>query len=794
MSSVRLKRFPGRVARSAERVWRTCVRGLLARRWQRRMLGGYVWLMLLFIGWDAAFPLDTHLQYARTLVARDGTLLAAFLSPDDKWRMHTPQAAVSPLLVEVILDKEDRAFYWHPGINPLAVGRALWQNLTTGRRVSGASTLSMQCVRMLHPKPRTWRSKLLEALHALQLEWHHSKADILMLYLNHVPYGGNVEGVQAASLRFFGKAPTALSLAECVTLAMVPNSPRKLALRPGNRQLLAARNDWLQRLTARARFPQQWLAAAQDEPLGVQLHPMPRLAPHLARRLHATGGTTDWNIATTVDAGVQRQVQQLVAHYAGRIRLQGITQVAALVVDNRDRSVLAYVGSADFDERTFSGQVDGVAAVRSPGSTLKPLAYAMAIDAGHLTPKTIVADVETYMGAYRPENYDRRFHGPVSVEYALAQSLNIPAVKVLQQLGPDVFVQALAGAGFRQVEQDAHKLGISVILGGCGATLEELVGLYVAFANGGWWVPLRYTATERPAEPKRILSREASYLTLRMLTQLVRPDLPASWQNTSRLPRIAWKTGTSYGRRDAWAVGVSGRFTIGVWVGNFDGTGNPALNGADMATPLLFELFSSLSPGEQLDWLRRPLSLATRKVCTRTGLPPGPQCPSTLTDDYLPGVSLSATCTCRKACWVDADGRWQYLPNCLPPQGARQQVYDHFAPEVLAWYRAQAVPVQAPPPLHASCTRAPAQDGLTITSPAEGASYLIDRKRPRKLSLEAHVPADAQKLYWFANGQFLGSVPPGQPLFWQPQAGPLLLEAQDDRGRRAQVRCTVEWF
>ncbi|MBX3103271.1 MAG: penicillin-binding protein 1C, partial [Bacteroidetes bacterium] len=647
----------------------------------------FVSLLLLFALWDALCPVEVRVSYSRALYARDGTLMAAFLSADDKWRLHLPLSEMSPTLLEVVLDKEDRAFYWHWGINPLAAGRALWQNLSGGRRVSGASTITMQCARMLYPKPRTWRSKLLEALHALQLEWRLSKDEILALYLNHVPYGGNVEGVGAASLRWWGKPPAALSLAQCATLAMAPNSPNRLALRPGNTRLMEARNQWLHQLGRRGRFPDQWLAAALDEPLGIRYHPMPASAPHLALRLHSQRGTDTWNIHTALDFPTQLQTAQLVRQYAARLRLHGITQAAVLVVDNRTREVRAYAGSADFTERVHQGEVDGVVAIRSPGSTLKPFAYALAMDEGHITPKTCIADVETRLGAYRPENYDQRFHGNVTVEYALAQSLNIPAVKITQQLTPERLVQALAGAGFRQVARDAPKLGISVILGGCGATLEELVTLYASLANEGVWSPLVYVRGQASAaaSPHRILSREASYLTLRILTQLVRPDLPASWQNTSRLPRIAWKTGTSYGRRDAWAIGVSGRYTIGVWVGNFDGTGNPALNGADMATPLLFELFSSLSPGERLDWLERPLTLATRPVCARTGLPPGPGCPSRMADDYIPGVSMAAPCTCRKAFWVDADARWRYQPTCLPPQGAQQRVYDHFAPELLAW-------------------------------------------------------------------------------------------------------------
>lgn len=766
----------------------------LRSRWVRWPATAFVLWVLLFSLLDALMPLRVAVPYARGVYARDGTLLGGFLASDQRWRLRLAADEIPLHLRTALLAKEDRYYYWHPGINPLAIGRALYQNLSSQRRASGASTLSMQVVRMLKPKERSYAHKLLEMWQALQLEWHHSKDEILELYLTLAPYGSNIEGVKAASYLFFRKPPAALSLAEATTLVVVPNRPNSLALGRHNAEARKARDRWLSTFAQEGVFTQEEVDRALNEPLEVRRHPMPTLAPHLANRL-ARHYPRMVDLHTTLDAELQQRLGQLTYQYMRRLRPQGITNAAVLVLDNETREVRAYIGSADYRNVYDQGQVDGVVAVRSPGSTLKPFCYAWAMDRGLITPLSTVPDVPTNLFGYQPENYDDQYHGNVTIAYALAQSLNIPAVRIMQQLGQQYFIDRLAGLGFRQIGRDRERLGLSMILGGCGVRLEELVGLYGALAARGDYLAPRYLSNGAVLPGQRVFSREASYLTGHMLTQLVRPDLPTAYANTTGLPRIAWKTGTSYGRRDAWAIGYSGRYTVGVWVGNFNGRGHPQLNGSEVATPLLFELFTTLSPGENLNWLRPPLLLARRRVCARSGLPPGPRCTEKVHDHYLPGISPNQKCTCRQTYWVNDRETMSYCTRCLPAVGYHTHEYDHFPSALTAWYLAEGIPIDAPPPHNPACSRLLDDDeALRITSPREGAEYIIDRLNPRKMALECAAPPDANRLHWFVDGRYYRQSTPGEAVFFSPDTGLVRITVNDDKGRKHSVRFRVKAY
>ena len=547
--------------------------------------------VFLFLRW--CFPLQVEVPYSTVISADDGTVLHAYLSKDSKWRMAVTEKEVNPQLIKAILNKEDKYFYFHYGVNPVAVIRALFNNLLHQRKTSGASTITMQVVRLLYPAPRTWTNKMTEAFRATELEWQYSKDEILNLYLNLIPYGGNIEGVKAASVFYFGKLPSALSLAECATLCIIPNRPN--SLRPGryNDVIKRERNKWLHRFKKQHLFSDSDINDALNEPADMQRQKTPALIPQLAFRMKEKYPQKN-SIHTTIKTAMQHKLQVLVYNYSKRLALRNIYNAAAIVIDNKTRKVLAYIGSNDATDDLHQGQVDGVNAVRSPGSTLKPLVYALAIDKGLLTPMTIINDIPVnYMG-YSPENFNSKFNGPVTVEFALSHSLNIPAVQTLNKLGVNTLTDALARSQFQSIAAQQKKLGLSVVLGGCGVKLSELSNLYSTFANNGNYVPLKYTDDDTVSYSFPLISDAAAYLTTEMLSKLVRPDMPNNYENSLRIPKIAWKTGTSYGRRDAWSIGYNKRYTVGVWVGNFDGSGIAELTGADMATPLLFDIFNTI--------------------------------------------------------------------------------------------------------------------------------------------------------------------------------------------------------
>lgn len=715
--------------------------------------------------------------------------MAAYLTPDDKWRLRAELKELSPEFVEIILFKEDKYFYAHPGVNPFAVVRALWYNTVAGKRTSGASTITMQVARLLEPRPRTYRSKLVEMFRALQLEWSLSKEEILALYVNLLPYGGNVEGVKSAAWLYFGAPPGALSLSQAVILAVAPNRPGTLDLAENNPALKQARDQWLGRLLDAGLFSESEIAAALAEPVRPERRAAPALAPHFCRKAAAEHPETA-DLYTTLDLRTQIPAQKVLQRYVERQYRNNITNAAALVIDNKTMQVKAWIGSADFYAKRFQGEVDGVTAARSPGSTLKPAVYALGIDLGLYTPKSVFLDVPFEAGGYAPENYDDQFRGRVTLEQALALSLNIPAVQALQKVGVDTFAAFMQNAGFRTIARDREKLGLSMILGGCGVSLAELVAFYAAFAREGRQSEIVYKQKEQPRRERRTFSPLTNYLVADMLTRPTRPDLPAGYLDSQSAPRIAWKTGTSYGRRDAWAVGFNPRYTVGVWVGNFDGSGSPALSGADKAAPLLFELFNLLD--DSGEWFARPATLPRRKVCAKTGLVPAESCENIIQDDYLPGISNAKKCTCRKWVWTNAEKTVAYCDACMPPQGVVKSSYSNTPPELAAFYRERNLPFDAPPPHNPHCRRVFQSAGLRIKSPTDGAEIWLSAGQ--KLLLRAQAPPGTSRLYWYADGKFLGTATAGEPFFYLPAEGKLRVVCADDQGRSHEIETHVRLY
>jgi penicillin-binding protein 1C len=739
-------------------------------------------------------PLPEEKPWSRVVLARDSTLLASYLSEDDKWRMKVHLDETSPDVVTAVMAKEDRWFFLHPGVNPVSIARALWNNTVQGRRTSGASTLTMQLARMMEPKQRTYSNKAAEILRAFALEMRHSKAELLEMYLSYLPYGGNVEGIKAASYLYFDKPPSSLSLSQAVLLTVIPNRPNSLRLDHGTGPAVEMRDKWLHRFQDEGVFPAPDIAVALSEPVESRRYQMRIRAPHFSHFISQRYPQD--RIVTTLDPDAQMIAENLLAAYVRRVRALGVSNGAVLVVDNATHSVVAYCGSADFRDRDAHGQVNGVRAVRSPGSTLKPGLFALAFDQGILTPKSRMLDVSTNYAGYVPENFDLTFHGPVTAEYALRNSLNIPAVTLLRDVGARNYIQALGAAGFSTISQQREGLGLSLVLGGCGATLEELTRAYSSFPNHGMLYPLAYTPDEAadPMDSVRLYSTEASYMVWDILSGVQRADAPLDLVSHDGHSTIAWKTGTSWGRRDAWSIGFDGRYTIGVWIGNFSGQGAPELSGATMAVPLLFDLFNGLEKGKARIPMARPKGLAQRTVCAETGDLPSANCAHTTADWYIPAHSHRRVCAQEQLLYISEDSSIQYCTGCLPPTGYLRTSYSVYPSELILWMNQNNTPFRQPPPHNPNCEAVFHGAGPTIVSPAVDFEYLLERGAGQEMSLQATSQTDVNLHYWYVDGKYVGSCKPGEKVFFSPKAGKRRFTCRDDRGRSSSVEIVVKMY
>lgn len=748
-------------------------------------------LLIICITLHFLFPVPDLPEYSTIITDNKGEIIHAYLTRDEKWRMKTELNEISPLLRKTILEKEDKYFYYHPGINPVAMGRALIKNIFRLKRTSGASTITMQVARALEPKKRTYFNKIIEMFRAVQLEIKYSKDEILQLYLNLVPYGGNIEGVKSASTIYFKKSPDHLSLAEITELSIIPNRPSLLVIGQHNDRIVKERNRWLQQFAADGVFTAKEIKDALEEPLTATRGDVPQLAPHLSLKLKRKGEDI---IHTHLQMNKQQKIEKLVQDYTRGLSLKNIRNAAVIVIDNNTQQVITYVGSSDFTDTTDGGQVNGAAAIRQPGSTLKPLLYGLCIDEGLMTPKMMLTDVAINYSGYAPENYDKKFNGYVTMEYALEHSLNIPAVKSLRALGKDRVIQKLAVCDFKQIKKDQAKLGLSMILGGCGATLEELTGLYAAFAKDGIYIRPSYTTQDVNTKKTRLLSPAAAFMINETLSKVNRPDFPLNWQSTGRMPKIAWKTGTSYGRRDAWSIGYNKNYTVGVWVGNFSGTGVPELSGANIATPLLFRIFNTIDYNNDKDWFSQPKDCDIRKVCSETGLLPDEQCTDIVMDYFIPLISSSKKCDNIQEVLLSADEKISYCKSCVPESGYKKKHYKIISPEMQLFYEQNRIAYDKIPVHNPGCERVFKENGPTITSPSNGAEYFINKKDPEPLQLTCNVNIDVSKVYWYINNKFYKSCPAGEKQFFMPQEGPVKISCTDDKGRNRDIRINVKFI
>jgi len=731
------------------------------------------------------FPIQVNISYSTIITDKDDQVIHAYLSNDDKWRMKTELHEISPTLKKAIIHKEDKYFYYHLGVNPFAIVRAITNNITKGKRTSGASTITMQVARLLNPKPRTYKNKLVEIFRAAQLELAFSKDEILQLYLNLVPYGGNIEGVKAAALIYCNKAPNHLSLAEITTLSIIPNRPT--SLRPGKNDayLIQERNKWMLRFRQDKLFDSQFIEDALEESFLAHRYPVPKKVPHLARYL-INDQPKAHHIQSTLNTALQSNVEDLVKNYTRKLKSYDIQNAAVLVLNNATNEVLAYVGSADFYNDNDGGQVNGIEAIRSPGSTLKPLIYAMGFDKGIITPKLKVEDLPVDFSGYSPTNYSDTYGGMVTVEKALQQSLNVPAVEVLHNMGVPILIEQFGKMQFKQIVKDQQKLGLSLALGGCGVRLSELTAMYSAFANKGQYRSLQFLKDANKAnESIKIISPSSAYLVTEVLQNLNRPDFSNNLGNIANLPNIAWKTGTSYGRKDAWSMGYNNRYTVGIWVGNFSGKGVPELTGAAMATPLLFSVFQQL-PKNNGEWNFPPNKLKHTWVCSKTGHLPSEKCEHHVLDFHLPLVTKQTECKHLIDVAVNNDATVSYCMYCIADEHLTK-TYNNYSPAQITFYESNKTPYQKIPPHNHNCERYYANERLKIISPKANVDYYFLKDDNDEILLESYIAAGVEQVHWYINDSYFTSSNRSDATFFKPIAGKNKITCVDDKGRTSSL-------
>ena len=805
------------------------------------------------------FPLPKerlHPPSSRIVLDRNGEWLRAFLANDGMWRMSENNNTVSPLLHQAMLTAEDKWFYYHFGINPVSIATALYDNIKAGEVVRGGSTITMQLARLMEPKARNVPNKLIEMFRAIQLELAYSKSEILNFYFNMLPYGGNIVGTGAASRLYFNKPQHAISLGEATLLAAIPNSPEGLRPDKFPENARKARAKILDRLLAHRQISEQQWQEASQEPIPTKRYPLPFNAPHLSRMLVKRNRwdsaiTADGRIYTTIDAKVQKTATHILREYlkaaaAGianhHLQSHSASTGAIVVMDTQSRQVLAMVGSHDFFDQDASGQVNGALAPRSPGSALKPFVYALAIEQGLITPETLLFDVPVTYSGYEPVNYDGIYNGYVTAHQALARSLNVPAANLNARLKDITLHAFLTQAGITTLVP-TRKYGLSMVLGGCEVNLLELTTLYAGLANMGEFAPyqivvsgqqsrmLRSENSQHQSEnlfaesrrlkaegtSQRLFREETSFIITEMLTTSQLPantvKNPEAFESTMNLPKIAWKTGTSYGHRDAWCIGYSPKLTIGIWLGNFDGKGSPMLSGADAATPILFALFSALTGQDTHRWFTKPEQLKTREVCALTGAVPSPHCPAHKSDVYIPGISPVAICAIHKRIYVDGDTGYSLcshcrnLPTVVSTEDAQQnyttrtahnsvetKIFEEWPAEAATWLAKNGFAVPVLPEHNPLCTGTIAGTAPVILSPTENTVYYIRDGIPlahQKIQLSASTSNRTQQLFWFLDGELIFKGNAGEQYWLTPVKGEHTLTCVDAEGRSASCPLNI---
>ena len=736
------------------------------------------------------FPLPDPKPCSLILHDRHGRLIHAFLATDGMWRIKTSPEDIPAKLLAMVLAREDRWFFHHPGVNPVSLVRALAQNAVAGRRVSGASTITMQVARMLEPKERTYGNKLFEMFRALQLELAYSKEQILEMYLSMVPLGGNIEGLQTASFLYYQVPLKRLTTAQLLDLILIPRDPNRLQPDRNGELLLRERMRVGRALVALQVITPDDTASFGAIPAASTRKGLPREAPHFALRVrekHAHEAL----VVSSLDLGLQRTAGELLAQRMRAWQKKGVPNAAIIVGENGSRSIVVYSGSPDFQDGPSRGQVDAAKARRSPGSTLKPFLYAHEMDRGLLTPRTRLLDTPYDVEGFEAENYDGSFSGLVYADEALRRSLNVPMIRMLRQAGIGSFTKLLENVGFSSLRDQRSRLGLSLILGGCGVSLEELVAGYMTFANGGEYAPLRCELSQgNGATGVRVFSSSSAYMVTEILQGLDRPDLPNNIESAMNLPAVAFKTGTSYGRRDAWTIGYSSEYTVGVWVGDVRGFGNPDLVGSKFAAPLAIDILNAISRRRSKAVLAAPSDLRFHAVCSLSGKLPGPWCRDLVDDMYSHERTVQTPCTLCREHLVSPDRRVTYCASCLGTFPYTVISVPEYPDELLHLWRQRGERIVSLPPHNPLCSRVFAGSGPVIVSPSGGMTYFVVAAQ-QQLCLQASPGTGVTNHFWYINREFLARKAAGEKIFVRLPGGSHTITCVDDRGRSSSIEVTV---
>lgn len=731
----------------------------------------------------------SDISFSQAIYDENQHLLRISLTQDEKYRLFIPLSEINADMIQASLLKEDEHFYSHHGINLSSITAAFWQTYIMQGHRRGASTITMQVVRLRYKiKTSTFVGKLKQIFLALQIELNYSKDEILEAYFNLAPYGNNIEGIAAASLIFYHQPVSDLTLPQILTLSIIPQNPSK-------RTLEFIEYDWIKnsRLDLFKRwvklFPQdEGLAALMRLPLTNETRKqLPFLAPHFVNvTLQKNKFAKHSFIETTLNLQMQTLIEKKVSAYIAQKQSQGLQNAAAMLVDTNDMSVKAWVGSADFFNKTIQGEVDGILAKRSPGSTLKPFIYGLAIDQGLIHPATVLKDAPTHFGAYTPDNFDNDFLGPITAKSALALSRNIPAIYLASQLHHPSLYDFLLQSGMSL--KNERDYGLALVLGGAEITMQHLVELYAMLENRGIYHHLRLMKEDKLDQGKRLLSPEASFLVLDMLQ-----STPTA-NRADKIP-VSWKTGTSSAFRDAWAVGVFDHYALAVWIGNFSGKGNSAFTGVDAAAPLFFNIVDSLTyeypikKKKLTPW--HGLNLTQVDICTASGMLPTPACPHKSLSWFIPGVSPIQKDTVYREVRIDPKTG---LRVCHFDLAHQVKVYEFWPSDVVKLFQKAGVSRQLPPPYEKNCQlmdKIAQGQGPHMLSPKHSLTYVVTTKS-RKILLDAVVDTDVETLHWFVNTTYLGMSKRHQNMLWSAVPGRHTVRVVDDYGRSDSVDILVK--
>lgn len=728
-----------------------------------------------------------HVPYSTVVADRNGELLGARIASDGQWRF-PPRSTTPEKIKQCFLTFEDKHFYHHWGVNPVAILRAARQNLKQKRIVSGGSTLTMQTIRLSRKRPRTFREKLIEMILATRLEFRASKEEIFAMYVSHAPFGGNVVGLDAAAWRYFGHPAEELSWAEAAMLAVLPNAPAMIHLSKSRPLLLDKRNRLLKQLHERDLIDRSTYELALAEPLPEAPHPLPRTAPHLVSRFYRE--RNGQYSTSTIDRGIQTRIENTAERWSNEFNRSDIRNLAILVIDIRSNQVVAYCGNVNFEREEGGNQVDVIQAPRSTGSILKPFLYYALLQEGSLLPHTLLPDIPVNINGFTPQNFSLRFEGAVPASEALARSLNIPAVNMLQTYGVPKFHTFLRQIGLTTIRQTASHYGLSLILGGAEATLWDVTRAYAHMGRSllqrpqtepTLLLPDPEEPEENPANENDIFRPGAVWQTFSALTEVNRPE-EIDWKSIPSMQPIAWKTGTSHGFRDAWAVGVTPHYAVGVWVGNATGEGKPGLVGARTAGPVLFDVFSLLP---STPWFTRPSSVFIEaEVCRKSGHLKGRFCEETDTLLILPTGLKSEACPYHHLVTLSTDESHRVYENGTDREPVIRKSW-FTLPPVWEWYYKQHHPEYTPLPPFKSGGGEDVFQTMQFIYPPMNARITLPKQMdgsPGFITAELAYAHPGATIFWHLDHNYLTQTQDFHQISLQPTPGKHTLTTVDENG------------